>query len=667
MPAVAVAVASAAASSAVGSSLSIFAWGSFTLGSGALASGIASAIAGFGVSTLGGALIGQGGKKKAAPNIGSELQQGIKQIVRLSDEPYKLIYGKARVGGALAYAESSNNGTDSEGSAQSGDNLFLHMIIVHAGHECNSFEEIYLDDDLVTLDADGFVEQDKYIRDGRSYVRIKQHLGSSSQAADSFLIAEAPNWTAAHRLQGLCYTYLRLQWNGEIFQSGIPTLNCVIKGKKVKLDPEADPLDIGWTDNAALIIRDFLTSRDESNIPYGFGATDDEMDDSFSTAAANICDEDITLLDSSTIKRYTINGVVDTSAAPLDTLESMITSMAGAVTYPKGQFRIHAGAYETPETDVVDESWLAGDIEATFRTPRQDLFNAVRGTFINPAKDWQKDDFNAITSSVYEAQDNNERIFTEIELPYTINNEHGQRIGQIALRKGREQTKATIPCNYKALKFTVWDNIKVSNDILGWDEKIFKIVNLTFDIRGGVKLEVREENSTSYDWSTDDASSLAAAPDTSLPNPFLVVVPTGVQFNSRAIGTSGGDTLYNLSLAWDEHSDAFVRQGGQFEVQFKESADTTYRPSFFVDGSVLTTDIVLGASVNTSYDLRIRAVNTLGSRSAWVVIAGAVAGSSGGVGVTDDWGLYTSGVTTSKDWGDWTSTPTTFEDWGYYT
>jgi hypothetical protein len=706
MPQVAVAVAaSTLASQAAGA---VTAWAIANLGVTSLIGaqliyGATLGIVGFGVQSIGGSMTSQKGKKKSSPNLGADLQSGLKQVVRLSDDSYKIIYGKARVGGTLAYVESTNSGPDSAGSTQSGDNLFLHMVIIHAGHEVNSFEEIYLDDNLVTLDGNGFVQEAKYKKDGKSYVRIKHHYGTDDQTADTFLVAETTNWTTNHRLRGLAYTYMRLQWNAEIFQSGIPTFNAVIKGKKV-YDPRLAALDYGsvaesatsssdfgsiadaasisvdygsvtdsvssayaWTDNAALIIRDYLSSRDSADLPYGFGATDDEIDDNYTIAAANICDEIITKLDSTTMKRFTINGAVDTAAAPLDSMDNMITALAGAVTYPAGKFRIHAGAYDAPEDDVIDESWLAGDIASTNRISRQDLFNAVQGTFINPNKGWQKDDFPALTSAAYEAQDNDERIFTDIELPYTIDPEAAQRLAKITQRKGREQISVEMQCNYKALKFTVWDNVKLTNATRGWNEKIFKVIGHSFDLRGGVSLKLREENEDSYDWSVSDAEAIESAPDTNLPNPFSVTVPGGVAYNSRAAETVGGDQLYNLVLSWSEHSDAFVREGGYYEIGFKLSADSTWRPSFTVDGGQSSADIGSPSSVNTTYDLRIRAVNTLGAKSNWVTIENAIIGSSGGVGSTLDYGEWVSSPGSSLDYGDWTSTPGTSSDYGYFT
>lgn len=661
VPVVASVVGSAAAGAGIGGAL----FGAGFLGSfgaAVLADSIFGTIVSFAINRVGGSLTSQKSKNKQSANVGAELQTGIKQVVRLSDDSYKIVYGKARVGGTLAFAESTNSGNDSNGNPKNGDNLFLHLVIIHAGHEIESFEEVYLNDKLITLDGDGFAQEAPYLYDGGSYVRIKHHLGFDTQTVDADLVSEVTNWTTAHRLRGLAYSYMRLQWNPDVFTNGIPTLNVVIKGKKV-YDPRTT-LTV-WSDNAALCIRDYLTSRDSADVPYGFGATADEVDDTFTTAAANICEESITKLDASTIDRYTLNGVVDTSAAPLDNLENMITAIAGAITYPSGKFRIHAGAYDTPEADVIDESWLAGTIKSRNRVPRQELFNAVRGTYIAPDKQWQKDDFPALTSSTYEAQDNGERIYTDIELPYTIDPEAAQRIAKIAQRKGREQISVSMTCNYKALKFTVWDVVKLTNANRGWSEKIFRITSLSFDIKGGVNLELREENSLSYDWSASDAQALAAAPDTNLPNGNTVNAPTNVAYSSRAATTLGGDTVYNLVLSWDFHDNAFVTNGGLFEIQFKLSTETDWRPSFYVNGTLTTGDIVSSA-VNETYDLRVRAVNMLGAKSDWVQIDDAIIGSSGSVTTTNDWGDWVASASVFNDWGDWTTSPSSTDDWGYY-
>ncbi len=189
-----------------------------------------------------------------------------------------------------------------------------------------------------------------------------------------------------------------------------------MKGKKV-YDPRTALT--AWSDNAALCIRDYLSED------YGFGCEADEINDSYFIAAANACDESVTLSTGGTQPRYTCNGVVDTASVPLDNLTQLVSSLAGAVTYVQGQFRAHAGAYDSP-TDDIPTSMLAGGVKLRAPHAAQELFNAVKGTYVDPGKSWQPTDFPPVTNDTYEDQDNGEQIFKDVELPFTTHPERAR-------------------------------------------------------------------------------------------------------------------------------------------------------------------------------------------------------------------------------------------------
>lgn len=190
------------------------------------------------------------------------------------------------------------------------------------------------------------------------------------------MLANIPGWTSAHRLRGIAYLYVRLEYDADIFPLGIPNVAAIVKGKKV-YDPRT--LTNYWTDNAALCVRDYLASG------YGFACDADELNDTYFSAAANVCDESVTLTGGGSQDRYTCNGVVDTATAPLENLNALLTSLAGVVTYVQGRFRLYAGTYDTPVDDISPDR-LAGDVEIEVRTPRKELFNAVKGTYLDPSK-----------------------------------------------------------------------------------------------------------------------------------------------------------------------------------------------------------------------------------------------------------------------------------------
>lgn len=120
-------------------------------------------------------------------------------------------------------------------------------------------------------------------------VRIKTHLGAAGQVADADLVSEsAGQWTASHTGDGIAYLYVRLEYDTDIFgQIGVPNISAVVRGKKVY---DYRSFTTGWSENAALCVADYL--RDAT---YGLGSASAEVPSAEISAAANICDEQVSL------------------------------------------------------------------------------------------------------------------------------------------------------------------------------------------------------------------------------------------------------------------------------------------------------------------------------------------------------------------------------------
>ena len=207
-----------------------------------------------------------------------------------SAQPHQVVYGRARVGGVRVYDEVGGT-----------TNKYLHRIIAFTGHEIEAFDEIYIDDEIATIDGSGNVTSPARYN---GFVRIKKYLGSPNQTADPDLVFESAQWTVNHRLRGISYLYVRLQYDTDVFPNGTPEITATIKGKKL-FDPRTSVTE--WSDNPALCIRDYLTNS------YGLNEVSSRVDDDYIKEAANICDETDTLDGS---KRYTCNGAFVVSSTP---------------------------------------------------------------------------------------------------------------------------------------------------------------------------------------------------------------------------------------------------------------------------------------------------------------------------------------------------------------
>src|SRR5581483_2470914 len=260
--------------------------------------------------------------------------------------------------------------------------------------------------------------------------------GTPSDGDAGNLIQNSPNpWTADCSLVGMTAVFLRLHYNDTIFANGLPQISFRVRGKKDILDPRTSPPTVGYTENAALIIADYL-----ANTKWGFKATyGTEIPLPQLIAAANLCDEAVDLAQppGATEPRYTCNGTFQLSMKRGEVLQNLLTS-CGRLTYIGGQFVIWPWAwYGVAKT--LDNAWLLSNLTKPFRwrpsVTISDLYNGVKGTFISPLNNWQSSDFPRYAQDAehgyddgppeYDfdanlAADGGDRRWKDIQLPFTI-------------------------------------------------------------------------------------------------------------------------------------------------------------------------------------------------------------------------------------------------------
>ena len=219
--------------------------------------------------------------------------------------PRDIIYGELRKSGTVVYEEVTDDGK------------FLHTVIVLGTGEVEAIPVIFLDDTPiydVDIDSDNEVSQGKFSR----HVKIYKFLGTDTQVAAVNLIDMSDgHWTSSHKLQGICYIYLRLEFNRDIF-SAQPAISAYIKGKKV--NDIRNSLSAAYSINPALAFRDYVTTETKD---MGVGFDGGDIDDVLLAATANDCDEFVTVNPMS----YTVSSIVgnevllepDAKAFPLQT------------------------------------------------------------------------------------------------------------------------------------------------------------------------------------------------------------------------------------------------------------------------------------------------------------------------------------------------------------
>jgi len=545
--------------------------------------GIFAAAAGhFLVTTALGVALNALTPKPKAPS-GDSTSRGYQVTQTGSALAHQIIYGKVRAGGVRIF-----DGTTGD------ENEYLHRVIAFTGHEIQSFSQIYINDEVVTLDGSGNVTSPS---EYEGHVVIKKHLGSPDQSADSDLVSNISGWTNKHRLRGVSYLYIKYTFDSDVFPNGVPEVTATINGKKV-YDPRNG--STSWSDNPALCLRDYLT-----NTTYGLGEKSSNVDDSKVIEAANVCDRTNTPNGKT---RYTCNGSFTTGSTPYDAISTLLTSMGGLLWYAQGEWRMKP-AYWTSPVLSLDEDDLRGNLTVNTRHSRRDNYNTVKGTFRGSESNWQITDYPEVSNSAFLSADNGQESVIDLALPFTDNSKEARRIANVALERNRQQLTFTASFGMRAFQLQVGDNVNITNSRFGWEDKPFEVTSWTFGLVNGLDLQVemvlREISSSVFNDRSD--GSIYERDNTNLPNP-LYKIPVGFSteqslrvINEQVLGVISVDITTSSVFATS------------YIVQFKPSSESTW--ANVGTGSSGLYEILIVA--DGKYDIRARSVSTLGVHGKW--------------------------------------------------
>ena len=222
-----------------------------------------------------------------------------------------VIYGTRRVGAQIVYMDVSNN-----------DSRHLFIVYALSVGECDEIlgRTIELDGNPLTDSArfrfGCYVGSDKISSGSGSLNTVTQvgstisagaggfgtsptsryritlnlHHGASTQTADPMLVASMPNWTTAHKLNGIAYIAAHFKYDKEGMFANIPQLTVQVRGKKV-YDPRSgetaftDSTGKVIGDNPALCFLDYITNNE-----YGKGLTTSQINMTTFGSAATTCE-----------------------------------------------------------------------------------------------------------------------------------------------------------------------------------------------------------------------------------------------------------------------------------------------------------------------------------------------------------------------------------------
>jgi hypothetical protein len=565
--------------------------------------------------------------KALAPRPQSQAQT---VSVRAPVVPRDIVYGRVRKGGVLIFAHRTrNDGKD-----------FLHLIYALAGHQVQAIEAVYFDGEEAINVTQG-TRSAKY----QDSLQWDVRLGTATQSAIANAFLPTSVWGADHRCLGVPLLYIRLRGEADDYPNGIPNVTVLLRGRNEIFDPRTN--STGWTTNAALCLADYL-AWSRFGLGLGYGA-EGGIDTATLIAAANVCDEQVARAPGTqpnpglqifpvvgapsgtgvTEPRYTCNGVLSTAASPKENVEALLTAMGGRAIYTADRWRIYAAAYTPPTVALTAADIRENGINVQTRRSIADNFNRVRGQFVAPENDWQPDDFPAYTSATYLAEDQGIESWRDIALPMTISAGTAQRLAKIELERTRRQQVVQVSGMLSAWRAQVGDTVTLDYPRWGWFQKPFEVRKVMLAIQDGAlvpELTLAEASPLQYDWNATEEQIYAAAPQTSLPDPFQIGSPGAPVIAEELYLTRTGTVEAKAVITWPASEGPFV---SGYEVQWRKTAGGLSPPNLAWTTLVSTTELraeQLAMESGARMEWRVQAVNTFGARSEWASASRTIVG-----------------------------------------
>ena len=582
--------------------------------------------------------------------------QGLLLNKRASDVSLPLIYGTRRIGGNIVWIATSN------------DNEFLYVIMALCEGQVARFTELFIDDELyatftgsdstfgtttliesmssggnstvsptntsglsIETDHPAFsaveeqdgVETTHFLTNFRFFNGTDEghHYGTGSNSFTSPSDISSLGWDSSHLGKGICHVALRFKYNSDAF-NGIPKINFVIRGKLINTNLSGS--SFAYSENPALILHDYLTG-----VRYGKGLSSDDIDTSSFTTAASVCNTSVTPFSgASSQPLFETHAALGSNTKILNNVQFLLSSFRAFFTYSGGKYSVKVEGTGS-SVMTVTEDMIISSIKVIGEN-KNEKYNRVIASFPDEDHNYQTmeaiyppvDDTNVANDFKYStmlSSDNNQELHLNINLPTTTNFFQAEDLAELVLKRSRTGLRIQFIATSEVQELAVGDIFAITHTGMGFSEKNFLVTKVSLSVAGSVGIDAVEYVASVYTYNTKIQQ--ASAPTTFLPNPKVVNAPTISSITDELVNVTEGNINVIMTVTLRGTPDFFV---DKFEVVYKKTTDTIYKSAGISNATVREISVESGAT----YNVRARAINSLGYKSAFVTQDHFVIGAS---------------------------------------
>lgn len=578
-----------------------------------------------------------------------------------AQSPHVYVYGRVRVGAAIV------------GIFTSGDvDQFKHLVCVHAAHECDGFEEFYLNGKkLAALDSNGWVTAAPF----RKTTKVSKQENHSDS---SFVLEQTPidgtfSVTGTTEVNGIRrqrpIPYIRIDRNVTVFIPSEVTSNAVFvtyqyavgtpyvniqkhlgtPGDTVDLFLQARVGKTKWPSTSVLsglcytvltlnlnepefqggipqfevVLRGKKLYDPRDGTTYWSQNSALALRDYMVSEMCAIPESDLPIDQFITAAnvcdegesfgpRYTTNGTITSDQTQGAVLERLAQAMAGGLV--STGWDVYAGKFTAPVM-ALQQADIVGSIAITPGLSDADIYNGVRGQYIAGENDYVLTDFVPFQNPTFVEADGRE-LWTDIDFPFTDEVQRVHNLARVFTEDQRSGFTIIVDVALKAWALKVGQRITFTSEVFGWNSKIFRVTDKRYSPASSVQLTLKEDDESIWDFA--DAVLPDPTPNTDLPDPFEVdnIASVSCFSGTDQLIAQDGTVISRILVTWPQSTTQAVVTKGTIDIEWQMVGSDVWG-SDSLRGDV-TEYYISPVEDGSFYTVRVRAVNAyLNVRSDW--------------------------------------------------
>jgi hypothetical protein len=299
------------------------------------------------------------------------------------------------------------------------------------------------------------------------------------------------------------------------------------------------------------------------------------------------------------------------------------------------------------------QSDIVGAISISPGASDATIYNGVKGQYLSDENGYVLTDFKPYQNAAYLEADGRD-LYTNIDFPFTNTLQRVTNLARIFTEDHRNDFTIKAEFSLKAWPRKVGERITFTSSYWGQSARVFRITDKSFAPNSAVELTLKEDAASIWDFA--DAVTVDSTPNTDLPDPWAIAPLASLTCTSGVstlLTQADGSIVPRILVTWPVATTQSVFTNGEIEIEWRAISTDTWQKTKISGHD--TQAYLSPITPGFFYAVRARTVNPyLNVKSDWIMVTYQVA-------------VFTATATVYKWAADMPAMPSGADSWTWST